>query len=413
MRARVTLGRNRTNDVVLDHSSVSATHAEMRNDGDRIDLIDRGSRNGVFLHGRRVHHVAVAVGDKIALGAEEIEILELAELDVTISLEPRFGELWGESPEMREVFRGLDTMARSSLDLVLTGETGTGKDLAARAIHERSARRNGAFVIVDGSRLDPASNGAELVGHALGPSGIDRERRGAFGDADEGTMFLDEITELTPRLQLLLLRVLTDGEYTRVGETSTRRLNVRIVAATACDVRQAIAAGTFREDLFLRLAQGELELPPLRARGRDAEGLAQRFAHELARPSPLRLRTATLKKIRAHRWPGNVRELRNAIRGAVELAQSAGASAIEPDHLVIRSRNPTTVDHLARLASYEEVHQRIDQSLLPRWLDDHEHDIPRTAAAIGITPERLRARLLALGLQPTAGQTETVPDDEA
>jgi DNA-binding NtrC family response regulator len=226
-------------------------------------------------------------------------------------------KLVGSSPPLRQVMELADQVAPSSSAVLITGETGTGKELVARRIHDRSRRAQGPFVAINCSAISASLIESELFGHARGAfTGADRESPGLFAAANGGTLFLDEIAELPLDLQPKLLRVLQEGEVRRVGDVHPRKVDVRILAATARDLRREIAAGTFREDLFYRLSVVEIHLPPLRQRPEDIPLLARHFLERLAvregRPVP-ELDQELLALLQEHEWPGNVRELQNFI----------------------------------------------------------------------------------------------------
>ena len=235
----------------------------------------------------------------------------------------RFGVLWGASPAMREVYRRIDKVARTAATVLVAGESGSGKELVARTIHDRSPRSGAPFVAVNCGAIPANLIEAELFGYEKGAfTGATRQHRGCFERAEGGTLFLDEITEMAPEMQVRLLRVLETGTYHRVGGEDELRARARIVAATNRDPQRAVRDGRLREDLLYRLAVFPISLPPLREREGDAELLAERFLaglndEEGTRKAFTRQAIAT---IRAYPWPGNVRELRNAVERAYILA---------------------------------------------------------------------------------------------
>lgn len=221
------------------------------------------------------------------------------------------------SAAMQTVIEILRKAAASSASVLITGETGTGKELAARALHNESERRDKPFLAVNCSAIAPGLLESELFGHAKGAfTGADRARAGLFGAADGGTLLLDEIGDMPLELQPKLLRVLQEGEVRRVGENTPRPVNVRILAATAVDLKEEVTRGRFREDLFYRLAVVTLELPPLRERPEDIAQLVTNYlpllCARLKRPVP-ELEPAAMQKLEQHPWPGNVRELVNVL----------------------------------------------------------------------------------------------------
>lgn len=410
-RGRVTLGRGQANSVSLNDLSVSSTHAEIRDRGEWVELRDLNSRNGTKVNGRRVFQVALEAGDRIHLGEVELEVVELAEMDVPISQSDHLGELWGWCDAMREVFVQLDEYAASPVNLLISGETGSGKELAARTIHEHSPRRAGPFRKVDFASLDPARAQVELFGYtadAAPPGAVTREAPGAFELAEGGTLLLDEVGDLAPALQALLLRVVDRREFSRAGEHATRRANVRVIAATNCDLRMRIADKEFREDLFFRLVQGEIELPPLRQRYDDACHLAQlfvrRLAAQLSEPN-LRICEEALERIGRFGWPGNVRQLENEILHAAHRVLHRGETTIGAAHLRLSEGAKRGAlgweREFVRLGSLDAMYQELHERVLPFVLAQNGCSIKRTAEVLGVGRVRLRELMRKAGLSGT------------
>jgi DNA-binding NtrC family response regulator len=227
---------------------------------------------------------------------------------------------------MQDVYRKIDKVAPTEATVFITGESGCGKELVARSIHERSARSRGAFVAINCGAIPTNLIEAELFGHERGAfTGANRQHRGCFERAEGGTLFLDEITEMAPEMQVRLLRVLETGRLVRVGGDGEIRTDVRVLAATNRDAAQAVREGRLREDLMYRLAVFPIALPPLREREGDTELLAEHFLRALnaESASSKRFSRAALTTIRTYHWPGNVRELRNAVHRAFILADEA------------------------------------------------------------------------------------------
>ena len=235
----------------------------------------------------------------------------------------RFGRLFGGSAAMLDVYSRIEKVAPTSATVLITGESGSGKDLVAHTIHDRSDRARAPFIAVNCGAIPGNLIEAELFGHEKGAfTGASRTHRGCFERADGGTLFLDEVTEMAPEMQVRLLNVLETGRYSRVGGEVDLRTSVRVLAATNRDPRQAVQDGQLREDLMYRLAVFPISLPPLRERDGDAELLAEHFLQQLndAEDTDKALSRRAITTIRAHRWPGNVRELKNAIQRAFILA---------------------------------------------------------------------------------------------
>jgi DNA-binding NtrC family response regulator len=225
---------------------------------------------------------------------------------------------------MQDVYRMIEKVAPTEATVFITGESGCGKELVARTIHERSPRARGGFVAINCGAIPQNLIEAELFGHERGAfTGANRQHRGCFERAEGGTLFLDEITEMAPEMQVRLLRVLETGRFTRVGGDGEIRTNVRVLAATNRDALDAVRDGRLREDLMYRLAVFPIALPPLRERDGDTELLAEHFLQKLNVESGTskRFSRAALTTIRAYHWPGNVRELKNAVHRAFIMAE--------------------------------------------------------------------------------------------
>jgi DNA-binding NtrC family response regulator len=250
-----------------------------------------------------------------------------------------FENFLGESPAMQEVYSIIDRIAASSVDVLVTGETGTGKELVARAIHARSRRAAGPFVPIDCGAIPDALMESELFGHERGAfTGADARRMGLVEVADGGTLFLDEVAELPLPLQAKLLRVLQERRVRRVGARQENPVDVRVVAATSRDIDRMMERGEFRRDLFYRINVVRIDLPPLRARGDDVGLLAEFFANRAAQESGRAvggLSTDVYQVLKGYHWPGNVRELQNVVRRAIAMTRAPMAGVDDlPDEVV-------------------------------------------------------------------------------
>jgi DNA-binding NtrC family response regulator len=315
-----TVGRHRTNDLVLLDPRVSAVHLEVRRSGARVRVRDAASTNGTWLGAHRVVEMELAPGAELTLGGT---LLRLDEGDratpAAVSANSAFGDLLGASAPMRELFAVLERIAPTALTVLIQGETGTGKERVARAIHENSPRAAAPFVVIDATALPESLAESLLFGHEKGAfTGADQRRIGLFEAADRGTIFLDEIGELPAELQAKFLRVLERHEITRVGGTAPRTIDVRVIAATHRDLRREIENGRFREDLFFRLAQIRVVVAPLRDRPEDVPLLCRAFLREVGALGEID--AEAMADLQAQPWPGNVRELRNVVARAVALA---------------------------------------------------------------------------------------------
>jgi transcriptional regulator with AAA-type ATPase domain len=301
-RARATVGRHRTNDLVLDDPRVSSVHLELERRGDgRILVRDLDAASGTWLGPHRMLEAELGPGAELRLGDSGIRIEANDQaLSERSSEEMRFGGLLGASPEMRELFTALERIAPTPLTLLVQGEPGTGKEELARAVHARSARRNGPFVILDAANLP-----VPLAARSLAC---------AFERAHGGTLFLAGVGELPLHVQLELLTALDRRLDSDPGERAAGDVDVRLIAATCRDLRLEVEAYRFREDLYQRLAEARVVVPPLRSRTADISLLALHFVEVLMTSSSVLWMTReALKSLEARRWPGNVRELRNVV----------------------------------------------------------------------------------------------------
>jgi DNA-binding NtrC family response regulator len=328
VRAQATVGRHPTNDLVLNDPRVSSVHIELsRRPAGRVLVRDVGSTNGTWLGTHRVTEVEIAAGAVLRLGDT---LLELESDQRTRPAEPadatRFEHLIGTTQEMRELFSVLERVAKKPLSLLVQGETGTGKEEVARAVHAQSTRSQGPFAVLDATTIPAPLAESILFGHERGAfTGADSRYHGAFERAHAGTLFIDEIGELPLTLQPKLLRVLERRELSRVGGKEVVPVDVRVIAATHRDLRLEIEAGRFREDLYFRLAQVRVVLPPLRARVEDIPELVRYFLLQLAEPkqSPVSIDDEAMAELCRRPFPGNVRELRNILVRAAALCDDA------------------------------------------------------------------------------------------
>jgi DNA-binding NtrC family response regulator len=322
--ALATVGRHPTNDLVLADPQVSGVHLELRRVGSRVHVRDAGSTNGTWIGAHRVREIELAAGGELTVGSTVLRLdIDVEATPAATSQQDFFGELVGVSTVMHELFVTLDRIAGKNLSVLLQGETGTGKEEAARAIHARSGRAHKPFVVIDATALPQTLVESVLFGHEKGAfTGADRTTVGLFEAASGGTVFLDEIGELPAPIQAKFLRVLEHREVTRVGGNERRPVDVRVIAATHRDLRHEIDAGRFREDLFFRLAQVRVLLSPLRDRPEDIPVLCQKLLSRVSADpqAPLVIEAGALSHLQAQPWPGNVRELRNVLARAAALS---------------------------------------------------------------------------------------------
>ncbi|KMY67072.1 Fis family transcriptional regulator [Desulfocarbo indianensis] len=311
-----------------------------------------------------------------------------------------FEEIIGESKPMREVFALVEKVAATRATVLITGESGTGKELIARAIHSRSPRASEPFVAVNCMALTETLLESELFGHEKGSfTGALGRRKGRFEVADKGTLFLDEVGEIAPSLQVKLLRALQERTFERVGGSQAISVDVRIVAATNRDLTEAVKAGSFREDLFYRLNVVRLELPPLRARMEDLPALAAHFiakyAAEMGRQAP-KVSAEAMQRLYGHAWPGNVRELENALERAVILA----GDEIRPSDLPFELK-PESAGQTApppRDMTITEAVEDLEIRMIKRALEEASGVQSHAADALGVTKSNLAYKMKKYGL---------------
>ena len=320
-----------------------------------------------------------------------------------------FGAMVGRSPAMQAVYQMIDRVAPTDATVLILGETGTGKELVARAVHERSSRSSSRPIAVNCAAIPRSLMESELFGHARGAfTGAMADRAGLFEDANGSTLFLDEIGELRPTVQATLTRMLEERAVRRIGETRERKIDVRVIAATHRDLRGMIKAGAFREDLWFRLNVCVIELPPLRDRADDIPLLAQRFLAERApqgRVVATRFSHGAMNALQAYRWPGNVRELKSAVERAaiLETTSEIQSESLPPEVQSVsplRLTSASDVD-LAQLsyreaveASREETNRRYLEAVMRRF----RGDVSKAATHAGVERESFYRLLRRCGI---------------
>jgi len=310
------IGSHDSNDVVLADPLVSRLHCQIRNHPKGWRLVDTSSLNGTRVGGISVRDADLMLPQcTIAIGDSTLEVRALSSGAPDSSGSPAYGALYGVAPAMRRLFERLERIAKAPSDVLIEGESGTGKELIAAELVRRSGRADKPFIIVDCGAIAPNLVESELFGHARGAfTGAERARSGAFEGAEGGTVFLDEIGELPLEMQPKLLRALAAREVRRLGENETRRIDVRVIAATNRRLEGEVNRGKFREDLYFRLSVLRVDVPPLRERIEDLSLLIGAFLEQLGATEKLALFTPeVLEAMRQHAWPGNVRELRNYV----------------------------------------------------------------------------------------------------
>jgi two-component system NtrC family response regulator len=305
-----------------------------------------------------------------------------------------FEDMLGASPQMQAVFAYIRKVAKTTAPVLLLGESGTGKEMAALAIHRRSSRKDGPFVAINCNAIPENLLESELFGHEKGSfTGAHTQRKGLMEAAGGGTLFLDEIGELPPGIQVKLLRFLQEQRFQRVGGRQEIQIDTRIIAATNVDLKQAVAGGKFREDLFFRLAVVVIKLPPLRERADDTVLLAREFLHRYAAQNEktnLTFAPEALRAVNCYSWPGNVRELQNRVKRAVIMAD--GKRITEKD-LELTSTADNTVT-----ATLKDARENVERELIQQTLKRHLGKISSAAAELGISRPTLYELMEKLGI---------------
>src|SRR5438552_6394395 len=349
-------------------------------------------------------HITATVAAGIRRRRKEEERRSLRQ---AMSREVDRGAIIGRSDIMQEVFRLVEQVAPARSTILITGESGTGKELIAKAIHESSPRANRPFVTVNSSNIPSELLESELFGHTRGAfTGAIAAKKGYFEVADGGSIFLDEIGDIPPETQVRLLRVIQEREFTPLGDTTPRRVDVRIIAATNIDLQDAVRQGTFREDLYYRLSVVPIELPPLRDRREDVLPLAQHFIRkyneENGRHVADQIAPEVLALLEAYSWPGNVRELENAIERAVVIAPSNDVSReclrpeiSDPQSVLDSSRDGSSsvVQDIGRGINFYDEVRRFEIDLIRRALDQTGGHQSRAARLLGMNPTTLNSKI--------------------
>jgi formate hydrogenlyase transcriptional activator len=351
------------------------------------------------------------ITDRVLMEQEQVRLeAQNAYLWEEIRSENNFGDIIGESPGLRKVMHQIQLVAPTDAAVLLTGESGTGKELVARAIHDHSPRKGRALIKVNCSAVPDSLFESEFFGHVKGAfTGALKDKPGRFELADGGTLFLDEIGDVPLAMQAKLLRVLQEQELERIGDTCTRKVNVRVIAATNSDLKKEVDAGRFRQDLFYRLSVFPIEIPPLRERREDIPLLATHFmkqsARRMNRPTP-RVTPATMSQLTAYDWPGNVRELQNAVERAVILSQRdllrfelAESKAVDTPRALTHTLSKPAV--LTRDELKRQERESIATAL--KQTGGKVFGPGGAAELLGMKPTTLASRITALGLNRKAG----------
>ncbi|QQR90383.1 MAG: sigma 54-interacting transcriptional regulator [Myxococcales bacterium] len=368
----INVGAMDDNDVVVDDETVSRNHCKIFREGNHYILQDLNSTNGTFINRVRIREAFLRPNCTIRVGKTDVHFAPVDEqVEIVPSDKDRFGDMIGKNAKLREIYAILEKIAPTDATVVIEGETGTGKEVVARTVHQQSPRREGPFIVFDCGAVPENLIESELFGHEKGSfTGAVSTRQGVFELANGGTVFLDELGELASDLQPKLLRVLEQREVKRVGGSRPIKVDVRVVAATNRDLEEEVRAGRFREDLFYRLSVVRISLPPLRDRLEDIEALVHHFldtchfnrnadgTHKVTAFSP-----ETLECLHGYAWPGNIRELLNIVERAVSFSESDSLEVQDlPDHVAKPERRIKSQIRSTTAGSDDDDQQLIDSA---------------------------------------------------
>ncbi len=394
------VGRGAQVQLVIDDRRASRRHAKLCFSAGALSIEDLGSHNGTIVNGRRLRKrsVRIGVGDVVKVADCELVVAARSGRDdeAPPSGEPSndAGGIVLADPEMARVYGSVRKVSRMPTTVLIMGETGAGKDVIARRLHEESPRRGGPFVRVNCGAIPEALLESELFGYERGAfTGADRRKLGYFETASGGTLFLDEIGELSPAAQIKLLHVLENKSFARIGATTLIPMDARVVCATHRDLQALIADGRFRADLYFRVASFVLRVPPLRHRVAEIPVLANVFVRELAKSvggAPPRVTAEALSALTAYPWPGNVRELRNAIEHAFVMAEG---SALRLEHFSSDIRTAPGGSGTRAAVGGASRSQRADRDAIEKALAAEGGNQTRAALRLGMPRRTLVYKL--------------------
>jgi DNA-binding NtrC family response regulator len=390
LRTKIRLGSGSGVEVVVDDPHASRVHCEVEPMETGIVLRDLGSTNGTYVGGAVVKEALITPGTVVTFGTSRLVVEVEAEAGAETAT---FGDAVAAGANMRAVFAMLARLAPTDVTILVTGETGVGKDVLARAIHKSSPRADGQLVVFDGGAVSPSLIESELFGHERGAfTGAHAERAGAFERADGGTLFLDEIGELPLDLQPRLLRALEQRAVRRIGGSAEMPVDVRVIAATNRDLGAEVAAGRFRQDLFFRLSAAVVHVPPLRERPEDLSVLIDRLIADTGREC--RVSGPAVAALRAYDWPGNIRELKNVITTALAMVDGP---LLEMRHLMFpgSARRQPSLDDLPLGGRTLDA---VERAAIRQTLEQVGGNRSKAARALGIAPSTLYEKIKRYGL---------------
>lgn len=411
---RLTIGKRDNNDIVVTDKTVSRKHCEIVYEAEAFLLRDCESTNGTFLNGSKVKEAYLSPADVIKLGSTQLEFIVF---DEKVSIEPsdkeEFGGMVGKSRKMRQIFAILEKISKTHASVIVEGETGTGKDLVAKAVHEHSTRRQKPFIVFDCTGVAPNLIESELFGHEKGAfTGAIRSRPGIFEAAKGGTVFLDELGELPLDLQPKLLRALENREVRRVGANEATRIDVRVVSATNRNLKQEIQDGKFREDLYYRMSVVKVLLPALRDRAEDIPLIVERLLTTQTYNKTqtgfkvIRVEDDALKLLQRYPWPGNVRELANVLERACSFVEGDTIRRndlefvfSEMDEAEERTENMRINTDVPFKEAKQEIVERFEKEYLEELLKKYNYNLSKAAREAKVDRKHIRNLLKKYGIE--------------
>jgi DNA-binding NtrC family response regulator len=398
----LSIGSAQGNDLVLDDPTVSRFHLELQRNLRGVLVIDHESTNGTFVGSTRIERGVIAPGTLLGVGRSTLRVGDGGDIEVPLAERDALGGLRGQSLGMRKLMAQVERAAHGGVTVLVVGESGTGKELVARAMHELGPRRDRGFVTVDCGALAPTLVASELFGHEKGAfTGAAQQHVGAFEQAEGGTLFLDEIGELPTELQTTLLGALERRRFRRLGGRSDVEVDVRVICATNRDLRAEVNRGTFRLDLYYRIAVVTLRLPPLRERKEDVPLLVEHFMRDGGYAGPIEavFPPKAMIELSDHRWSGNVRELRNVVEATLAMGEPPPLSKATTEE------NATTHDAMTELLGlkFKDARARLLADFEARYLKHllarSDESISRAAQEAGVDRSHLTHLLKRHGLR--------------
>ncbi len=392
--AVLVIGTGSAADLALSDRLVSRKHVELRAEAEGVRVTDLGSLNGTKLGSVRIRDVLLTEDTTFTVGETQLGLtIKRGGQGVKLSPRSRFGGAIAESASMRHVFELLEHAAKTDVTVLLEGESGTGKDVLANALHRESARRDAPFVVVDCGAIPEQLLESELFGHERGAfTGAHASRAGAFEQADGGTLFLDEIGELPLEAQPKLLRALESRSFRRVGGSSTISVNLRVIAATNRKLREAARRKEFREDLYYRLAVVHIAVPRLGDRPEDVLPLALAFLKRVTGDANASLPDDFARLLQSYPWPGNARELRNVVERFATFDRADPTLLFDPASTTLASPLAGPFQGF-ELLPYHEAKRRalelLHRAVLPKALHAANGSVPKAAEALGLPRQSL------------------------